>query len=280
MRKSSSFPVAAMTDYRALLASEPARLAAIDAFVLRLKTRGPSIPARFSEAGRNLEDESNLNLHFWHAISDLLIRDGYALSLPDIEDKLSSLFRSYQRQGPKVAVPRTRYGRLFKRSDFVDSLMRDKIKLPRTKAEAKVDKLARVGAPQAAMMLQFKELGRFLMWSTYCESCDCSDPFNPRTVAAKLVDSLGLCFRSGDQFLLFVYELPRGVDRFTPTIADAYGGNFFFPFRPGGRTHPIRYQDELSGRPEVVHVTITGRYLASPIQILEPDDSIHSGIPK
>jgi hypothetical protein len=91
------------------------------------------------------------------------------------------------------------------------------------------------------------------------------DPFDPRSPTDHLIDDLGLKFSQGDLFYLFWYSIPAAVSLYTPTVADAYSGGYFFPFRPGGRTFPIRYQDKLSGRPERVHKPITGENLLSEV---------------
>lgn len=261
-----------MPEYHILLAKEPTRLGAMDALIMRLKIRDHTVAARFSEAGRNLAEEASLDITFWRELADFLLHRGTTLSLTDIENELQIIFRKFQKMGPEVKGSRSLRGRFFKRSDFVDLLTKGrsgKTTLPRKKAEA-IKRLLVSTAAKATKVLWFRELGRHLMWSTYCEICDCGDPFNPKAPDAKLVDSLGLIFKAGDQFLAFVYEIPLGVDRFTPTIADAYGGGFFFPFRTGGRTNPIRYQDELSGRPEVVHQTIMGRFLRDTVRLVKP----------
>ncbi len=259
-----------MATFHTELAASPDRLGAMKALVERLKVRALGVPARFSEAGRNYEDEKNLDATFWEAVADFLLGPGSALELLEVEEPICILSRTFQRNGPIVSNVRRQHGRAIKHGDFVSMLMKDG--LSRKKAEEKVEKLVRATAGRVRRMLQFKPLGNHLMWSTYCEDSDSDDPFLPAEEPARLIDSLGLPFERGDLFLLFIYRIPGGIERRTPTVADAYGANFFFPFRPGGRTHPIRDQDRW-GRPEVVHLPIAGLSLTDAIRLVDPDTS-------
>jgi hypothetical protein len=261
-----------MPDYKTHLRSNLVRLAAVDALLAKLETTASGTPALFVEAARNLRLEQSLDKRFWNEIADYAIARGLTQSLSENEQEIVRICRSFTRAGKPVSTLRTYHGRAIKGPYFVDTLVRQG--LPKTRAQKIVARLPALSASDVKVVLRYQDLGGHgIMWSTYCEDCDCNDPFHPRSVDAELIDALGLPFVSRDQFLLFTYRIPKGVTRHRPTAADAYGGEFYFAYRTNeGRTHPIRYPDRLNGRPEVVHRAIKGSHLSKSVELARPKE--------
>lgn len=262
-----------MSNYRTLLAADPTRLGAIDALIVKLEEASADVPGKFVEASRNLRLEDGLDVDFWKEVADFALDRGLTLPHSQVEQEMVRICRLYTRKGDVVTIARTYHGRAISAVSFIQNL--EDQGLPRTMAQLVAASLPTHSAAETRVALRFQELGGHgIMWSTYCEACDCDDPFTPRLVHAELIDALGLRFRDSEQFLLFTYKIPVRTIRYRPTTADAYGGEFYFAFRTNsGRTHPIRYPDRLSGRCEVVHKAIMGRHIARPVELIEPRDS-------
>lgn len=261
-----------MPTYREVLSSHPDRALAVDCLVAALKKRDGSLAAYFFEAGRNIEAEDNLTEEFWCTFADYLLIALKSSSISEIEQGLTDIFRLYRLNGKLVPIDRKFHGRAVKTSFFADALIQNG--LPSTVANEIMAKIPAYSVSEMSRLFYNMELSRFgLMWSTFCEKEDGDDPFYPRySHASELIDDLGLPFMPGHEYFLLIYSLPYDYQRFFPTIADAYGGGFFFPFRANnGRTHPIRFQDRLNGRPEVVHCSITGKHIAKSVELIRPE---------
>jgi hypothetical protein len=235
----------------------------MEELISRLKTREAGVPGRFYTAGICLENERNLGEVCWNRIADKYLAGGAARSLPEIEADLVVIFRDFQLLGGLDPDKRGDYGRAMKRHVFFDILTSHH--WPSVAVDAVLRKLPLFPAPDCRALLRGVDLGRYFMWSTFCAAHTNCDPFDPRNPNEDLLDDLGLMTNPGDEFYLFWYGIPTAVDIRLPTVADAYSGEFFFPFRPDGRTFPIQYQDRLAGRPERVHKLIKGENLKDKI---------------
>lgn len=256
------------------LAPDADRIDLVKKLIEYIRSRSGPGNAYFLEAARNLAEEENLGVGFWTAVADLAAGGGLAMPLPALEGRLMLIFQAHVRSGKPDVSSRKVYGRAIDPKLLVDGLCAGG-RYPATAAASVVATLPLGSAADARRVLRSIPLGRYnLMWSTYCEERDDDDPFFERPVEALLIDDLGLEFRSGQEFLLLIYTLPPALDRFLPTVSDAYGGGFFFPFRTNqGRTHPIRYMRALKGRPEIVHEAVKGRNLAAAVERIRPDES-------
>jgi hypothetical protein len=111
-----------------------------------------------------------------------------------------------------------------------------------------------------------RDLGRYLMWSTFDPKGE--NPFRrfPRS-ADSIRRVLGLDPNfSGDPLLLLDYTLPSTANPRFPTIADAYAGDewsYFFTPAPESAPYGMtmawpEYASRTRPRPEVVHEVIKG----------------------
>jgi hypothetical protein len=250
-----------MPTFREALADDTAHLNALIALAARLKDRGESKIAKYYIAGGCLEEEKGLTRNDWLEIASYYQSSGHALDFPQLEEGLVKLFRTMQLRGSAESGLGKRFGRAILHEVLVETLSQS---FAPGDVEDIVRRLEYENLTETQARLAKAQLGKHdLMWSTYCERNTAGDPFDPRVPEHELIDDLGLSFESNDEFYLFCYEV--GLTTHVPTIADAYGGGFFFPYRPGGRTLPIRYQGRLMGRPERVHRSITGASLQEPV---------------
>jgi hypothetical protein len=250
-----------MPSFENALSSDLPRLAAVRALIANLKERGPGRLGKVHLAGVSLEAETGLRADCWEAIADRYIAHG----LTDLEASLTAIFRTCQLAGDEDHDRRRGYGRAVKHAELVEMWSTT---WPKTEVERIVRNLPFQSADAARSTVSALALGRYIMWSTYCERHYDCDPFDPRSPKERLIDDLGLIFSIGDVFYLFWYNIPASVPLHVPTVADAYSGGYFFPFKPGGRTFPRIHPDELTGRPERVHKPINGDNLLSAVEAI------------
>jgi hypothetical protein len=234
--------------------SDAPRLETMRELVRYLKERGPAVAGDRYLAGTAL-DEAELDLTCWLEIVDLYRTAGLRL----FEEQLAVILRKFMLTGPLDGEIRKSYGRVILQSTLIE--IWTSTSLPKAAVEDVVRKLPLQSVDIARMTIASLPLGRYIIWSTFGERDPDGDPFDPRDPVERLIDDLGLKFYSGDIFYLLCYTIPGAVEIRFPTLADAYSGGFFFPFKSGGRTFPIRHPDKLSGRPERVHSVIFGREL-------------------
>lgn len=263
-----------MPTFEAALRTDSKRLRAVRRLVKILNMQAAGIPSRFVQAAENLKAERYFPTKGWREVADAIakllptFRPPYKVyHFSSLETTLAPLFRKHQLSGPLRKANRKIFGRVLARRTFESIISSHGV--PPTHAIKAVDDLLS-GALAAPIYLKSVPLGRHFIWSTFCEHADDADPFNPRAADdAAFVDSLGLFPDRGDFYLGFSYHSPApNVVRY-PTIADAYGGSFFYGFRPGGRTRPVKFADS-SGRPEAVHPLLKGDSLSAPIEIFGP----------
>jgi hypothetical protein len=217
------------------------------------------------QARANLRLESRLSSDAWGSLFRALL--AVEAEPQGIKVAMTQSLRPGTLQAPEVPLPRSVVlGRAVTVGRFYEMLVTLGYFATTGSAERAVGSLLWRFPEAVPGVWRRRELGRFVMWSTFHPDRT-SGPFDDLPFAADTIRAyLGLAPADrGKPLLLLEYSLPPGLPARYPTVAEAYAGDeWSYFFRPSdasdpyGKTLPWPEPGGMTPRPEVVHGVIRG----------------------